>query len=285
MTRLAACRPTLRSRSISRKAKSYADVDRGERLIELQRIEGDGFAFPQAEVPQMQVAMAAADVAGGGTFRQPVPRLLRWRMSFSGARPRRRPRAGRLPGRSAHCPRVMRSSVPALSLVLDRWQSGVVGGDAIAEVVEKPGGEGAVGRDDIEEVAPGNGRHAQDPVDRVVPAKFQRAVGTRGTRRRHRGRCRAPLGLLRTSSRRRKWARASGVEKSRNGIRTAFFSFQTVSVPMKTAEMWVSFGGPPDSSDRKRATSCCSAGMVMPGSSWVESIVGLRRARTCRSRG
>ena len=68
-------------------------------------------------------------------------------------------------------------------------------------------------------------------------------------------------------------------------MRTAFFNFQTVSVPMKTAEMWVSFGGPPDSPDKKSCDLLLfgrngHGGAFVGGKYW-----GASARAPCRSRG
>src|SRR6185437_9038320 len=49
----------------------------------------------------------------------------------------------------------------------------------------------------------------------------------------------------------------------RNGRRTAFFSFQTVSAPANTREMWVSTGSAPDNARRKAAVLAWAGGTVM----------------------
>ena len=56
--------------------------------------------------------------------------------------------------------------------------------------------------------------------------------------------------------------RASTVEKSRTDSLTDFFSFQTVSTPRNTAEIWVSIGSAPARERKKAATSVCSGGIA-----------------------
>ena len=50
--------------------------------------------------------------------------------------------------------------------------------------------------------------------------------------------------------------------KSRNGSFTAFFSFQTVSLPTNTTEIWVSIGAAPASRRRNAAVASCPGGIA-----------------------
>ncbi len=70
---------------------------------------------------------------------------------------------------------------------------------------------------------------------------------------------------LSASSRRSIASRCVGSEKSRKSSRTAFFSFQTVSVPTNTAETCVSRGGAPASRARKAAIGSWIVGIDIAG--------------------
>ncbi len=143
-----------------------AEVDRRQRLVELQRVERHRRAVPEAHVAEMQIAMRAADEALAGAFALPV------RHRVERGETRRAPcldRVGRQPGGAGGRHVALRDAAHRLDRVgpVDGWQALMEPRHRVGRGVKQRGRQPAILRDPVQEVRRRYPGHAQHPVDRA----------------------------------------------------------------------------------------------------------------------